>query len=75
MIRVLIAIQLVTVHTVDGRVVAINPAAVQQLVHPHDRAPNHRLLVPGVKCLIMLAGSYVSVSETCEQVQQLLEGK
>jgi hypothetical protein len=72
MIAALVAIELVTFHMVDGRTVQINPAAVQQLVHPHE--PVHRLMVPGVKCIIRLAGSYVSVAETCEEVEQKLKG-
>jgi hypothetical protein len=73
MIGALVGLQLITLHMVDGRTVAINPAAVQQLIHPHEPS-RHRLLVPGVNCAIRLAGSYVSVKETCEQVQQMLEG-
>lgn len=69
----LVAIELVTFHMVDGRTVQINPAAVQQLIHPHE--PNHKLLVKGVRCVIRLTGGYVSVLETCEDVQQKLEGR
>lgn len=72
MIAAFVAIELVTLHMVDGRTVQINPVAVQQLIHPHE--PTHRLMVPGVKCVIRLAGGYVSVAETCEEVQQRLEG-
>jgi hypothetical protein len=72
MIGALVGLQLITLHTVDGRTIAINPAAVQQLIHPHET--KHRLLVPGVKCAIRLSSSYVSVRETCEEVQQMLEG-
>ncbi len=70
---VLAAITLITFHTVDGREVQVNPMAVQQLVHP--REPRHITIVEGVHCLIMLAGSYVSVTETCAEVQQMLEEK
>ncbi len=74
MIRALVAaIQLVTFHTVDGREVQVNPMAVQQLVHPH--VPRHVMIVEGVNCLIMLAGSFVSVTETCEEVQRALQGE
>jgi hypothetical protein len=69
----LAAIQLVTFHTVDGREVQVNPMAVQQLVHPSE--PRHTLIIEGVHCIIMLAGSFVSVTETCEDVQQRLEGE
>lgn len=66
------AIDLVTFHTVDGRYVTVNAAAVQQLVRP--REPRHLMMVEGVQCVIMLSGSYVSVTESCEEVQRVLEG-
>lgn len=71
MIGAIFALELVTFHAPDGRLVQINPSAVQQLVHPHE--PRHRMMVQGVHCLIMLAGSFVSVTETCEEVQRILE--
>lgn len=69
--QIIAAIALVTFHMVDGRVVQINPAAVQQLLHPHGG--RNKLFVPGVKCVIRLSGGYVAVAETCEEVQQALE--
>lgn len=73
MLGALVAIELVTVHMIDGRPVQINPAAVQQLIPKTE--PHNRFVAEGVNCLIRLAGSYVSVKETCVEVQQLLEGK
>lgn len=73
MIATLVAIELVTFHMIDGRAVQINPAAVQQLIPATE--DGNKLLAPGVKCLIRLAGGYVSVSETCEDVQRKLEGR
>lgn len=75
MIGKLAAIALVTFHTVDGRTVQVNPAAVQQLVTPLAKTAPHKFFVPGVHCLIALGGTYVSVTETCAEVQQILEGK
>jgi hypothetical protein len=71
MIGALVAIELVTLHMIDGRVVKINPAAVQQLIEAHG--PN-RFMAEGVKCLIRMGGSYVTVKETCAEVQKLIEG-
>lgn len=71
MIGALVAIELVKLHMVDGRIVQINPAAVQQLIESHG--PN-RFMAPGVKCLIRMGGSYISVKEPCEDVKRMLEG-
>lgn len=67
----IVALVLVTLHMIDGRIVQINPSAVQQLIQSHG--PN-RFMAPGVKCLIRMGGSYVSVKESCDEVQRLLEG-
>lgn len=67
----LIAIELITLHMIDGRIVKVNPAAVQQLIESHG--PN-KFMSPKTKCLVRMGGSYVSVLETCEEVQHLLEG-
>lgn len=75
MIGAFAAIMLVTFHTVDGRAVEVNPAAVQQLIQPLAKSAPHKFFVPGVHCLIALGGGYVSVVETCEEVRQILEGR
>lgn len=74
MIGALVAIELVTLHMVDGRTVLVNPAQVQQVIHPPHKGGN-KLVAPAARCVVKLTGSYLSVSETCEEVQQLLEGK
>ena len=69
----LVAIDLVTLHMVDGRTVQVNPTAIQQLVHtlaPH----HHKFMVEGVQCLIRMGGTSIAVVETCEQVERILEG-
>lgn len=72
MIAALVAIELVTLHMIDGRVVLINPAAVQQLYHPTKNG--NRLVAPATKCLVKMASNYLSVLESCEDVQRLLQG-
>jgi hypothetical protein len=71
MIEALVAIRLVTLHMVDGRTVEVNPAAVQQLIHSLG---HNRVIAPGARCLIRMGGNAISVLETCEEVQRLLEG-
>lgn len=64
-------IELLTFHMVDGRVVQINPAQVTQIIHPSD---DHKVLVETVKCVIRLTdGSFVSVAETCDEVQKAMQ--
>lgn len=72
MFGMLVAIELVAFHTVDGRTVLVNPAQVTQVIHPSGKG--NKLVVPSARCVIRLEGSYVSVIETCEEVQQKLEG-
>lgn len=70
--EMLVAIELVTLHMLDGRAVRVNPMAVQQLI-PAQGA--NKIVAPKTRCLIRLAGNYVSVEESCDEVQRLLEGK
>lgn len=61
-------IDLITVHMVDGRVVQINPQTITQLLH--GKEVGNKALVEGVNCAIRLVdGSFVSVKETCQEVQ------
>lgn len=69
-----LAVELVTLHMVDGRPVQLNPAQVTQLVHPHEKG--NRQLTEKVKCVVRLTdGSFVSIAETCEDAEKALGGK
>jgi hypothetical protein len=60
---------------IDGRVVSINPRQVTQLISelPGD---TNKALIEGVHCVVRLTdGSFLSVSEDCETVRELMEGK
>lgn len=73
MILAAIAIALITLHMVDGRIVQLNPQAITQVIHAHTLNPNN-MLVDSVNCVVRLTdGSFVSVSETCDAVQRLIE--
>lgn len=65
----LIALVLIQLHTVDGRIVHINPAQITELAQPRpDKTPNKQFH-DAVECVIKLAdGSYVSVAESCAEV-------
>lgn len=69
----LVAVQLITVHMIDGRVVQINPAQVTQLLT--TRSEGNKSLPDAVQCVIRLTdGSFTSVAEDCETVRKLMEG-
>lgn len=68
------ALELITLHMVDGRVVQINPQQITQVIHMRKSGGN-RALIDTVKCVVRLTdGSFVSVAETCEEVQRKAEG-
>ena len=74
MLLLAVLIELITVHMVDGRTIEINPRQITQLVHPHGSG--HRTLIGTVKCVIRLTdGSFVSVAETCEEIQAKINGR
>lgn len=67
------AVELVTLHMIDGRVVQVNPAQVTQVISPHEG--DNKVLVEGVNCVVRFTdGNFVSVAETCEQVRDALKG-
>jgi hypothetical protein len=69
-----IAIELITLHMIDGRVVQVNPAQITQLVHATGKG--NKSFVAGVHCLVrMTDGAFVSVAETCEDVEKLVKGE
>jgi hypothetical protein len=63
----------VVLHTIDGREVSINPRAVTNLIAAKPDAPNELLAGP-VRCIVNLTdGRFVTVTEHCDVVRQLLE--
>ena len=67
-----IAIELIAVHTLDRRVVYVNPEAIVQLAEPKPEGTKGKLFVDAVRCIIGLPdGKYVSVRETCDEVRRL----
>ena len=76
LLPLLVTVQLVILHVPDGYEVTVNPAHVVTLretseQHGHD----NRLLVRGAHCVIGLTtAKFVAVTESCRDVQRLLEG-
>lgn len=72
----LIAVQLITVHMVDGREVHVNPQEVTRLSDARDEGDPAKKVVGPVHCIIYLSdGKYVSVAEDCSTVRELMEGE
>lgn len=56
---------LVTLHTVDGRDVSVNPAQLVSIGTPLESGT----LTPGTRCIIvMVDGKFLSLAEHCAQV-------
>lgn len=72
MLDALVALQLITVHNVEGQAVFIN---TRQIVSLRDaRESSDRLVTGGVRCMVMLAdGKYQAVVEDCAAVRKLIE--
>jgi hypothetical protein len=70
---VLAVLQLVVVHTIDGREVSINPKQVTSL-HGAVDGKGNKLLTGDVSCVVGLTdGKFISVAENCDAVRKLLE--
>ena len=69
---IVIALQLVPLHQVDGRAVFVNPSEIAAVATP--RRGEEKLSSPGAACLVFTAdGKYWQVLETCAVVKQLIE--
>jgi hypothetical protein len=56
------------VHTVDDRLVFVNPEMVVSLT-----VPAGRLTSPNIGCIVAFSdGKFVSVKETCHEVRELM---
>lgn len=68
----LIAVELITLHMIDGRVVQINPKQITQMLSAVPEGSN-RILANEVNCVIRFTdGSFLSVLEDCDTVRKLM---
>ncbi len=74
----LAGVLLISVTVPDGARVRINPNFITKL-YPTKEAlaqGSNQLVVKGAKCIITMSdGKFLSVLETCEYVNQAIEGK
>lgn len=69
-------IELILVHMIDGREVQINPAEIVRMRTGRDEDDPKRQFPADVNCVIAFTdGKFLSVSETCSQVRELIEGE
>jgi hypothetical protein len=74
--HLLVAVQMITVHMLDGREVLVNPAAIAELRSGRPDDDPKRVLIKGVFCVIFFpSGRWLSVVETCDEVRKLIEAK
>ena len=67
----MLVLLLIILHTVDGRVVEINPSQITNISGPKGRDP---LFIEGTRCMINLTdGKFVAVREACNQVHKMIE--
>lgn len=67
---------LILLHGADGAAIEVNPDQITSLRGPREGVTEHdRMYHKATNCLINLAdGKAVAVIETCEVVQQMIEG-
>jgi hypothetical protein len=77
LLPLLVTVQLVILHFPDGYPVTINPAHVVSLRETSEQSGHeNRLLVRGAHCVIGLTtGKFIAVTESCRDVQRLLEAR
>ena len=75
---VLAGTPMISVTAPDGAKLHINPAFITKMYptrEAQDKGPN-QMVVKGARCVITMADSkFVSVTEPCDYVLQLIEGK
>jgi hypothetical protein len=71
---IIAAVELITLHMIDGRVVQINPKQVTHLLS--DTTDGHNKVLPeAVNCVVKFTdGAFLSVSENCDKVRELMKG-
>ena len=69
----LVAMNLIVVHRIDGGQVLINPDAITSMHSPMAPGAPRKLLIEGAQCAIGLHdGKIISVRESCAQVRRLI---
>ena len=77
LLPLLVAVQIVVLHVPDGYEIRVNPAHILTLRETSEAAGHaNRLLVRGAHCVVGLtSGKFIAVTESCRDVQRLLEAR
>ena len=76
MLIILAAVELITLHMIDGRVVQVNPKQVTQLLSEKPAGGGNKALPDAVHCVVKFSdGAFLSVAEDCNTVRELMEGE
>lgn len=70
---ILAAVELITLHMIDGRVVQINPQQVTQVISGRPAGDASKSFPEAVQCVVRFTdGSFLSVAEDCATVRELM---
>lgn len=73
MIELFVAMQLITVHMIDGTEVSINPAAITMMRKGRDADDPRRQFPEDVQCVIWFGdGHFLSIAETCAELIKMM---
>ena len=73
MAPLLIAMQLIALHRLDGGELFVNPAQIAFVAEPRKK-PDTTTLNPATRCVVFMTDRhFINVLETCAAVKQLLE--
>jgi uncharacterized protein YlzI (FlbEa/FlbD family) len=71
---ILAVLQLIVLHTLDGRDVYVNTSHIVSVVEARDEDDPHKHMTAKVHCAIgMLDGKIYTVAESCDGVRQRLQ--
>lgn len=70
----MILLVMIILHSGSGTSLDLNTTTITNLRNPEPS--NNALFTPGVKCQVnMTDGKFVTVTETCAEVRQIMEGR
>ena len=69
-----IVLELMTLHTLDGREILVNPAHIVSLVEARSEDDPQNVLHAKVHCVVnLLDAKFLSVEEQCDSIRQRLK--
>jgi hypothetical protein len=77
LLPLLVTVQIIVLHVPDGYEIRVNPAQIVTLRETSAAAGHaNRLIARGAHCVVGLTSTrFIAVTESCRDVQRLLEGR